>query len=473
MTNITKDEALDLAQYALKKARSRIVEAGGSGWKLEAQQCVNAITVIKQARSAPVQSAERGEPVAWMHWLNGPCRVLMDKDEAMVELDRLNREYPADSHARKMRPLVFGDTTPPAAPVQEPEEWDERCVLGHCGSPTGCELSNRCRADNTPAAQPAPEGMDEFLADLERSRTKYPKNGRMFDGLMGEVDELRRAYAGDGDVRAEAFDVAVCAYRIATEGDAGGNTLLATPPTAPVQPVQRLELVGTVKELFNSVAWEKLNVRGFSKVYLDADALRESMEPLQNTRPPAAQPAPKNDSAAKMPCGAVVANVYDAYAAGKKAAEQPTQLAQVVQAHIQDLRACLPTLREYQLSNIAVEIEKAANELEAAAAHPAPVQEPVAWMHWLDGPCRVLMDKDEAMMELDRLNREYPADSHARKMRPLVFGDTTPPAAQPAPVLSAGPITPEMANWSDADKTELSKVIAKHTQAAPVQGEDK
>jgi len=52
---MTKDEALDLAQYALKKARSRIVEAGGSGWKLEAQQCVNAITVIKQARSAPVQ----------------------------------------------------------------------------------------------------------------------------------------------------------------------------------------------------------------------------------------------------------------------------------------------------------------------------------------------------------------------------------------------------------------------------------
>jgi hypothetical protein len=77
--------------------------------------------------------------------------------------------------------------------------------------------------------------MEDFLTDLERSRTKYPKNGRMFDGLMGEVDELRRAYAGDGDVRAEAFDVAVCAFRIATEGDAGGNALLDTPPAAPVQ----------------------------------------------------------------------------------------------------------------------------------------------------------------------------------------------------------------------------------------------
>lgn len=71
-----------------------------------------------------------------------------------------------------------------------------------------------------------PEGMVEFLADLQRSRTKYPKNRRMFDGLMGEIDELRRAYAGDGDIRAEAFDVAVCAFRIATEGDAGGSARL-------------------------------------------------------------------------------------------------------------------------------------------------------------------------------------------------------------------------------------------------------
>jgi len=70
--------------------------------------------------------------------------------------------------------------------------------------------------------------MAEFIADLERSRAKYPNNARMFDGLIGEVDELRRAYAGDGDIRAEAFDVAVCAFRIATEGDAGGNALLDT-----------------------------------------------------------------------------------------------------------------------------------------------------------------------------------------------------------------------------------------------------
>jgi len=57
----SKDEALKLALEALGKARSRIVEAGGSGWKLEAQRCVNAITAIKQALFTATQ-----EPVAWV-----------------------------------------------------------------------------------------------------------------------------------------------------------------------------------------------------------------------------------------------------------------------------------------------------------------------------------------------------------------------------------------------------------------------
>lgn len=37
----------------------------------------------------------------------------------------------------------------------------------------------------------------------------------------------------------------------------------------------------------------------------------------------------------------------------------------------------------------------------------------------------------------------------------------TPPA-QPSPVLSAGPITPEMAKWGEVEKAELVSVIAKH-----------
>lgn len=34
--------------------------------------------------------------------------------------------------------------------------WDEECVIGHCGWPSGCADSERCRADNTPAQQQEP-----------------------------------------------------------------------------------------------------------------------------------------------------------------------------------------------------------------------------------------------------------------------------------------------------------------------------
>jgi len=127
---MTKDEALELALEALEHIESEDNDRDF----LFPYQCTkldNAITAIKQALltatplAAPVQQSRSDvEPVAWMHWLNGPCQLFMDKDEAMMELDRLNREYPVDGHARKMRPLVFGDTAPPAAPRQSAQrQW--------------------------------------------------------------------------------------------------------------------------------------------------------------------------------------------------------------------------------------------------------------------------------------------------------------------------------------------------------------
>ena len=71
---------------------------------------------------------------------------------------------------------------------------------------------------------------------------------------------------------------------------------------------------------------------------------------------------------------------------------------------------------------------EAADALEALAQ---PEQEPVAWLHWLNGPVRLFLNKDEAMLELERLNRDYPVDAEHRKMRPLVLGDTTPPQRKP------------------------------------------
>jgi hypothetical protein len=95
-------------------------------------------------------------------------------------------------------------------------------------------MVERWRANqSTPAGTPNPDSRTvdpAFLDDLDRSRMKYPSNSAMLDGLLGEVHELKRAYNGDGDIRSEAFDVAVCAYRIAVEGDAGGNNKLSSIP---------------------------------------------------------------------------------------------------------------------------------------------------------------------------------------------------------------------------------------------------
>ena len=64
------------------------------------------------------------EPVAWMHWLHGPVQVFMNIDEAMMELERLNREYPVDADDRKMRPLIFGDTHPaPSVPGMSDQNY--------------------------------------------------------------------------------------------------------------------------------------------------------------------------------------------------------------------------------------------------------------------------------------------------------------------------------------------------------------
>lgn len=88
-----------------------------------------------------------------------------------------------------------------------------------------------------------------------------------------------------------------------------------------------------------------------------------------------------------------------------------------------------------QWSDLELAAVKRYAEQYALQARAQVQGEPMAWLHWLHGPVRVLMNKDEAMMELDRLNREYPLDADDRKMRPLVFGDT---AQQPATAIACG-----------------------------------
>jgi len=88
---MTEREALKLALEALEESHPEAYR--------------HTITAIKEALAQPEQ-----EPVAWLHWLHGPVRLFLNREEATMELDRLNREYPVDKDARQMKPLY---TTPP------------------------------------------------------------------------------------------------------------------------------------------------------------------------------------------------------------------------------------------------------------------------------------------------------------------------------------------------------------------------
>jgi hypothetical protein len=189
---MTKEEALDLALEALEGVVKNCWRDIPS-WRLD--EIKERINAIKQARSAPVQScycpnceamgkelaalkaqpAPVQEPVAWMHWLHGPVQLFMNKQKAMMELDRLNREYPVDNHARKMRSLVFGDTTPPAQPAPAP---------GYCKHCKQYSIE-----EPLPAAQRQWTGLtdEEEDAAFEQSMEVRPKDA--------SNKETRRLYA--------------------------------------------------------------------------------------------------------------------------------------------------------------------------------------------------------------------------------------------------------------------------------------
>jgi len=59
-------EAIKQMVDALRRVRSRIVQVGGSGWKLEAQLCANALEAGSQA-IADLEKQEHGKPLAWIN----------------------------------------------------------------------------------------------------------------------------------------------------------------------------------------------------------------------------------------------------------------------------------------------------------------------------------------------------------------------------------------------------------------------
>jgi len=99
------------------------------------------------------------EPVAWMHeWDDGERIPMLRKRE----VDSSDIDSP-----KSVRPLVFGDITPPAAPVQEPESFEQWNAKQH-GDPEEigflqalriayCAGQDSVTKTTPPAAQPTTE----------------------------------------------------------------------------------------------------------------------------------------------------------------------------------------------------------------------------------------------------------------------------------------------------------------------------
>ena len=89
----------DQAREAIIALREALAQSTNS--------CQNSTKLVETQPQGEPDSSSSGdsEPVAWMHWLFGPVQLFMNIDEAMLELERLNREYPVDGNARQMLPL--------------------------------------------------------------------------------------------------------------------------------------------------------------------------------------------------------------------------------------------------------------------------------------------------------------------------------------------------------------------------------
>jgi hypothetical protein len=159
---MTKDEALDLALEALESC------SGVPHWP-----AIRAtITAIKQARALDKMAenarelgldyepvAEPVQPVAWMHeWDDGERIPMLRKRD----VDSSDIDSP-----KSVRPLVFGDTPPPAAqpaPVQQTCNcrWDgevqvQQCTLHQAHVDAIHEWAERAKAAEAKLkAQPAP-----------------------------------------------------------------------------------------------------------------------------------------------------------------------------------------------------------------------------------------------------------------------------------------------------------------------------
>jgi hypothetical protein len=197
---MTTDEALDLALEALENQRIFTLRPDHEGKELTPKQVLDAITAIKQARSAPVQ-----EPVAYLVYDKGAhsqylafeeelgdmddCEVeplyttppaapvqSAEREEPVAWIFKPNRELLWPNEVERKNPLELNEyaplyTTPSAAPVQEPDHGDELTIAYMSGLHDGKKkrawvgLTDECRK------QLINEVWSEYITGIDDGRT--------------------------------------------------------------------------------------------------------------------------------------------------------------------------------------------------------------------------------------------------------------------------------------------------------------
>ena len=96
---------------------------------------------------------------------------------ALQSIDE-DRPYPIAKHAIKQINKAL------AQPEQEPVAWDGDCVLGHCGSPDGCDRSGCCRA--TPPSKPWVSLTDD---EIHEAAIKCVKSGQSVNAAIRAIED--------------------------------------------------------------------------------------------------------------------------------------------------------------------------------------------------------------------------------------------------------------------------------------------
>lgn len=224
--------AMREAIATLVTVRGRIVEAGGSGWKLEAQRCVRAIDLMNEALAHPQDKGENNDVSAMadveQNWMGSGAKdgevaqpqgewvdLTDDEIEVVIAGECIKQDLAAtDIHIINAAITKFKEkNTPPVVPQGEPvacskdapvhiylqtgcdDEYCE-CAFNDWGDVTWCGEKihdsdiHYVRADNTP---PSVE------AAIEATKAKYEKK---FDEVFGElIEKIKGGMSAEAAIR--------------------------------------------------------------------------------------------------------------------------------------------------------------------------------------------------------------------------------------------------------------------------------